>query len=300
MMAQAGGQSSFGPEAIEKQQEVLSRLHLHLTHHKLGPAAAFQAMREVLGELVAADAIDKGAIDTALYLTAARSLCIEESSPVSRPRGVPQFVSPERFHSQRDDDWRENVGQNVGRPSLDGVVVLAATAQCHRRRFKDTWTIQSYSGPATMDCDDLHSQLRQLPKVLALGEVRVLYDAPAEGAVTHPRADIAGAIDPYTVVLCPLIARLVGWEPDPSHAFRYVDSSGEIVADTLIWRDGGILTDQHDFGGFAGGSVLVVRKREIERLRPFISRPQRSIAWRITQSEEEGRIVNQVGVDDWP
>jgi hypothetical protein len=96
LMARMGGRAAFGPEAVKRQQDRFRRLRLHVPYRKLGVSAAFRAMREVAGELAAADAIDAGALPSVLRWSAALDRGVYTTAPSPRPPGVLPAEMPDR------------------------------------------------------------------------------------------------------------------------------------------------------------------------------------------------------------
>ena len=100
LMRQMGGKDAFGPEAIQRQLSRLDRLRLRATYRKLGITAAFLAMRQVVGELVAAEAIDPRAVPLILRHAGAFAPAIRTMPPLPRPKGVPRAIIPDFYRSE--------------------------------------------------------------------------------------------------------------------------------------------------------------------------------------------------------
>ena len=95
--------------------------------------------------------------------------------------------------------------------------------------------------------------------------------------------DIGGSVGDHGVMLCPVIATMLGWRPGAGNPLAYLDSEGNLVAQTLRWRDGGVLSEVKDRAVFGRGCVLMVRQDHAEELRPFLFASQIIKAWRVTQ-----------------
>lgn len=147
LMRQMGGKVAFGPEAVERQLSRLNRLGLKLSFHKLGVSAAFAAMRQVVGELVAAGSIDPRAVPSVLRRAGAFAPAISTMPASPRPRGVPRVAIPDLYRSEDSAAWRGNVQEDAVAPTVEGYVVLASTAVNKRRHFEKEWTVEQYSGP---------------------------------------------------------------------------------------------------------------------------------------------------------
>jgi hypothetical protein len=288
LMSRMGAAKAFGPEAIERQQTRFRRLRLHVTHHKLAVSSAFTAMREVIGELVAADAIDLDGVPYVLRAASAFDPTITTQEPLPRPLGVPRPVMAELYRSNGADGWRALAQADAAASTVEGFVVLASTAVHERQHFNDRWIIEQYAGPDWPVAEQgLPEQLCRLPRVVFVGGIVPLYEGLAEGAVVHPEPDRAGSIGPYTLMLCPRVAHAVGWRLDARNPFAYYDKTGRVVAQTLYWRDGGVLS--REVGSSASrGWLLIVPEDCADLLRPFMSANQVAIAWRANEKVGKG------------
>ncbi|MBK8176580.1 MAG: hypothetical protein IPK66_15305 [Rhodospirillales bacterium] len=295
LMRQTGGKDAFGPEAIQRQLGRLDRLGLRSTFRKLGVTAAFHAMRRVVGELEAAEAIDPGPVRSVLRLAGDFAPAISTMPPSPRPRGVPCAAIPDFYRSEDCSAWIERALEDAVTPSVQGYVVLASTAVHKRRHFQDERIIEQYTGPDHGGTDtDLSSLLGQLPRVIIIGSVLPLYEGPAEGAVVYAVPDIAGSTGNNVVMLCPVIASLLNWRPGTYDPFTYRDSEGNVVAQTLRWRDGGVVTDLAETSAIGRGCVLLMREDHTEEIRPFLLSSQTVKAWRISQ--KAGGTQRVVGI----
>jgi hypothetical protein len=295
LMSRAGGTAAFGPGAVERQQNRLHRLRLHLTFRKLLVGAALQAMREVTGELAAAEAIDQRAVPLLLHQTGSFPSIVSTVPPAPRPSGVPRAHVAEGHITEGQAEWQANVAQDAVEPTLDGHLVLAATAVYARRRFRDERTVEQYFGPDTGRVgEDLSDQLSDLPKVFVAGEVEPLYEGFAPGGVARPEPTISSLIDDHTIMLCPHVAAALGWRPDSKHALTYFDGGGIAVARTLYWRDGGELGREADAAPVGYGYILVVRKDSAREIEPYLAATRLMASWRTAQ--ENGRDNRSVTV----
>jgi hypothetical protein len=295
LMSKAGGTAAFDPDAVKRQQSRLHRLCLHLTFRKLLVGAAFEAMREVAGELAAAGAIDQRAVPLLLHESGALPTVVSTLPPATRPVGVPRAHVAEGHITEAQAEWQANVAQDAVAPTIGGHVVLAATAVHARRRFRDERMIEQYFGPDIGRVGgDLLDQMRDLPRVLITGEVEPLYEGFALGGVARPMPTISSLIDDHTIMLCPRVAAAVGWRPDSKHSFTYLDSSGMVVAQTLYWRDGGELSREADAAAVSRGCILIVREDRASDVERYFATARWMAAWRIAQ--ENGRDSRSVAV----
>lgn len=298
LMARMGGKDLFGPEPVERQQQRFRRLRLHASYRKLGVEAAFRAAREIVGELLAADAIDPIAVPEILRRSGAFATTVAALPPLSRPPGVPRAMIGSLYRTDEIAAWRENAIQDAVRPTFDGFRVLASTAVHTRRHFRDETIVEQYSGPDVgSGANALWRQLKRLPSVVITDRIFCLYDALAQGAVVHPDQDMGMSVGPQLVMLCPRVGAELGWRLDPRHVFRYLDWHGNVVAQTISWRDGGVFAHEADTGVRGQGCLLLVREDAATELESFLARAQTARAWHVTgRIGEEDRNVTVADV----
>jgi hypothetical protein len=296
LMSQMGGANSFGPSAVEAQLAKLRRFQLHTPFRKLPVAAAFQAMRCVIGELDRAGTINLDLVFKALIESGAFSPIVRTTPPWARPIGVRAVVVPEIFGSGNSEDWLASVGEDATRPRVEGLVVLAATA-IHERRFRsESRRVEQYFGPGEgPSLSSLVLQLRQLPTVIPADRVEVFTRNSSLGGVVHPWPIPAGSIDEYTVMLCPITAIEMGWRQDPNDAFRYMDSLGETVAFTMFWRDGGIYSRESDTDIRRSGCMLLVSRNSVSSVKRHFAKEYVSRAWRSVKKDGEPSVIERNG-----
>jgi hypothetical protein len=287
LMTRMGGTSAFGPPAISRQQSRLRRLELHTSYRKLPNDAAFQAMREVIGELEQADAIDPRAIQHILVRSGGFSSGVPTLPPIPRHIGVPAPNIPDNLRLKRGDAWFGAAETDAIRPLVEDQVVLAATAIHERSRFRDALVVQQYFGPVGAECgDSLFDQLQYLPRVVVGDRTMPQYEDLAQGAVVWPRPTIADSVELYQIMLCPRVADQLGWHANNRNLFEYRDHHGEVVAQTLFWRDGGIRRYSTDDEIHRRGYLLLVRADRASHLTPYLSSSVAARAWRVNKNDD--------------
>ena len=298
LMSRMGGSAVFGPKAIERQMRRLERFSLRVPYRKLGTSAAFAAMRQVIGELVAADAIDARALPIILRQAAAFDPMISSVPASPRPIGVPRVEMLDLLRSNQGAAWRSAVADDAMKPTVAGFVVLASTS-VHERRYIDAeWVVEQYSGPDFGIADEgVWWQLARLPRVVFAEGIYPLYKGFALGAVVYAEPDIARLVEPCTVMLCPHVANAVGLHAHPRNPFSYLDDEERVVAKTLHWRDGGVFQRSPDNAVRGQGYLLLVAEESWHDLRPYLSPAQVAVAWRVTEKiGEDKRMVASASV----
>ena len=284
LMSRIGGTNKFGPEAVKLQLAKLRRLSLHTSYRKLLNAAGFQALREVVGELVATDSIDLKAVPTILIRSGAYSPIVRTSPPATRPVGISAVGLPEVFASRNDHQWVEAVIDDLARPNVEGFSVVAATA-VHERSFRaERWRSEQYFGPSTgAGNESLIGQIEGLPKLSITDRIELHSRRPSAGAIVHPEPIMAGSIAMNTLMLCPIVAAKLGWLSDPSDVFMFRNAQGEVIAYTLSWRDGGVASRETDTAIHRHGYAVLVRMDLLFHLMPYLAKDYEARAWRLFQ-----------------
>jgi hypothetical protein len=140
--------SPFDASANAAQMTKLKKLTVHTGYWKLMTAAAYRAMREVAGELMAAGMLDPAALPLLRVLTGGHSLLIPTVSPVWRPEGFKTTRMPEPFgRTEMDREWVQRVSEDQVVPSFSGWFPLAATSTQQRSFREEQWTAEQWWGP---------------------------------------------------------------------------------------------------------------------------------------------------------
>ena len=288
LMVRMGGTNAFGPPAIQRQQSRLRQLEIHTFYRKLPNSAALQSMREAVGELTLADAIDPGAIPYILRHAGAFSSRIPTLPPVHRPIGVRAPKVPNDYRSEEIDEWLSKSETDALEPVVEGHIVLAATALHERRRFREGWLVEQYYGPQTdRPGKSLFGQLQQLPDVVIGDQTIVRYDGCAPGAVVYPQYTLADSVGLFQIMFCPRVAQELGWRSDSRNLFAYRDQNEDVVVRTLYWRDGGERSKEWDDATRRYGYILLVRADQAKRVQPYLSCAMTSRAWRTVQRDKQ-------------
>lgn len=258
-MREAGGRSAFGPEAERAFNRRFDRLNLITGYTKPMADHAFRATRQVVGELMAAEAMDPAAADWVMMEAAAPPLLPLATFRRPRPEGVAPPALPERYGSN-DDAWLEGVDAEAVVVSLPGRNVLAAVTTFQRRNFEDEWTIERYVGPEVPGAwDELAGLLATLPRLARFSASRIAgRSEPDEGLVAAVRPQPALDTPRFTLAFAGSAAAALGWRWDPVSPYRLVDQGGALMAETVFWTEGGHLSARADDGYVGEGCLLVL------------------------------------------
>lgn len=281
-MQDMGGAALFGRDADLRQQHRLRSLSLECKFRRLLTDAAWRATREVIGELVAADAIDPEGVPYALCHAAAFPLLICTVPFEPRSKGVPQVDLSERYRPEARAGWLASSQVDAKVPVMPGHVVVASVSRRKCRYAGESWIAEQYYGPSRSGIDNWTSMSKALasfPCVLIPDDFVPLYDGPVLGAVVMFQPDYLGTIEPCTLSLCPRVASSLGWQHDRDNVLSIRDGSGEIVARTVRWRDGGVRSSFTDDAMFGQGTMLVVAEDKMDQMRAFLSPKTVTRAW---------------------
>jgi len=292
LMSEFDGASSFDSDAESRQLKRLRSLSLKIPYRKLLTAAAFQAMRYVIGELDAAAAIDRRAIDVILSNSGAFAPTISTVVAAVRPIGVARPTLPDGRSSVDKKMWVAGAHVDSVRPNVSGFSVLAATAVHERRTFSTNWVVQQYYGPHSEKVSMcLMTHLNSLPQVFVFEHGHPLYEDPALGGVARPQALPSSPFDREAIMLCPIFAESIGWRQAPFDSFQYLDSKGTVAAFTMHWRDGPLETGAKHSAERRFGYLLLVNSEYYEAIQTLLSPKYMSVAWRECQETSSGETV---------
>lgn len=283
-MREMGGAEAFGPPALERLEQRFSRLGLRSGYTKLMPAASFVGMRKVVGELVAAGRIDLDTVPFILHQTGAYPRQLTTRSPQARPAGVSPATMINIFSAgSSNEDWLRQVQVELLEPHYPGFVVLAAVATFEKHHFRDRWEVQRYFGPTTLATSgSLWHQLSKLPKVVLMDGAMPLYDNVAPCGVARVEIGPAKTAPDPSLIFCPRLGEMYDLQTDLRDPFLYRDRNGDIVAKTVFWRDGGLLSHESDRGVLGEGCLVVVHEDFRNVVSPYLSRRRKTLAWRET------------------
>lgn len=279
-MAAQGGIRAFGPPALARQTTLFKSLDLHITHHKLGVRAAFLAMRQLLGELAAARAIDPSVLPMILRDSGAYDPCFPARPPLPRPVGVSRPKSSTHRDRSKEANWLALVEHDLSAPTIEAYLVLAAAACFLGADFDKRFILEQFYGPNWGEPEPgIDEELERLPQLELADELIPLYRDEADGAVVLLLPDIARSLATHAMTICPRVAHALGWHRDPENPLVLLNATNELMAKTMFWRDGGITSEPHS--GLVGqGSLLFASPAGAAGLHPYLSRSNVTRAWR--------------------
>ena len=281
LMREMGGANVFGPEPFERQQVRLRRLDMRMKYRKLGVNAAFTAMRRVVGEIESAGRFDTEVLPFVSQLAGSYATAAPALTCSARPKGVSRPRFPSRSVREEDTSKR-SLEDHLRAPTVEGYIVVASTAVHMRTRLGPGRRefIEQYFGPDIGPSEvDLDSHLLKLPQIFIAEEVVPLYKGTSGAGIAYVRQDIAGAVEPCSLMFCPLVASTLLWHADSRNPFLYRDKQGKCAAKTVYWREGGFPGGIDDKGVHSRGCVVLVLEGHAESIGPLCNWNQVAITW---------------------
>jgi hypothetical protein len=267
LMATNLGTNPFDPPANEAQMQKLKRLSVHTGYWKLMTAAAFRAMREVIGELLWADKLDPEVVPLLQSMVGSTSPKIGTASPSTRPKGFPYVNIPDPFgRSESDNDYVERVADGLTIPTVSDGFVLAAIGRQQRGFRREQRHVEYWWGPSSVSNA---TSIQELLGAFSWGLVGEKRERPAPGAILRPIV-LIGAFQEEQLLFCPAVAERLGLLSDPTDAFRYLDRHGNALVRTVRWRQGGIHASESDQTLHGYGCAILVDDALRDRLFPFL------------------------------
>lgn len=289
IMSQTGGLERFGPEAIKGEARRHRQLHLLLPFKKLSSLAAFEAVRIVVAELVAAGTLPLDWLPVGLPEMGANTTTLRRPSPSVRPRGIGAVDIDDHFYKK---EWLDDASPDLLNPNIDGFRVLAATTVHRRGLWAEEREVFQYYGPKMGEpTDEFLEYVYRLPELFAGETIVPMYPNPvAPGAVVRVRPDLKSTLSAETPLLCPRLVARLEWTIDVSEPFTWRDRKGEIAARTTYWRDGGQHSHETDRDTVGYGYVLTVANHAWADVKPFLMTDWVSIAWRIDRNVNKSEV----------
>jgi hypothetical protein len=179
-----------------------------------------------------------------------------------------------------------DVADDLHVPEVDDGIVLAASSSFTFQRYEGELQAEHFNGPDFGEpAADLVHELHRLPRLVVQDLFLPLYEGEADGAIVHVMPDIARTIAPYTMTICPRVSGQLGWRRNPENLLTIVDAKGDLMVDTVFWRDGGIARIRpSDATGY--GCLLVASEAGAAALTPYLTRSPIARAWRVVEPRD--------------
>jgi hypothetical protein len=258
----------FGPAAENQARRRLERLDLRMTYSKLQPVAANRAFGRMLKELADADAFDLRVMSYIWGDIGGPILRSFEPTIEARPTWIDPPALPHRENVYLStEDWLGGTNLRASIPISPTMFVLAErsdfTFHLDRKRHQ-SWR---FILPGHQDWDRLDTYFSGMRSLVGADAYGPNYEAHESRLVATVPRNLYGDLRGDTITLCPFTARTLGWRRTVNNPLRLVDATGELVAETIIWRQGVDVSGKMERDITARGEVLLVTslaKRQIE------------------------------------
>ena len=255
-----GGVEKFGPASDKLIRGRAKRLRMRLTYWRPVMAAAIQALRRVVGEIMHAGHVDPRALPFLLHELGFPGIAETFLTPARRPTGISRSNMDDLPFGMKDEDWLDRIGEDLRPTDMGNDILLAeATLFEHRSMHKTAAVTRIVMHRARgADWNEPEDALRAFPAVLGFEERRPTYREPAESFVARIKAAGVTTIPEDLLAICPRWAQRLGWSPHPENPLVYRDRNGTVMARTVWWRDGGPRDLQEDVWRGEGCVVLLM------------------------------------------
>lgn len=259
----------------------LSDIGLKLTYNRQRPQVALHAISRVVAELADAGMLDDDALATAFDWLFLYDWRLADLEPQARPKSIRRPDMPESFTSR--DEWVNNHEEVFGffvDYLDDGFAVVGEIS-----RFKEwDWKVPSElrlamvchpDWPVSPDDEVSTSRFflnRRNWKAKDYPILPRVERFPALVVHGYPRQELIGVSE--WLAFNPVIAHRLGWLLSEDGIFRWVDEKGQIMVESLRWRDGPMDRQPPRTREMTGEGWLVVASNEAraiiqENIRPL-------------------------------
>jgi hypothetical protein len=126
-----------------------------------------------------------------------------------------------------------------------------------------------------------------LPTAVVLDRVHPLYDDASSAGIAVLDGGVASSVPESALVFCPHLAAKLGLKCDPTNPWTYYDENGDIVAQSLWWRDGGLRRIDTDRSISGAGFVVRVTAELWSKIASLIQPKRIMEVWRRATSDGE-------------
>ena len=293
LMRQIAPAGSLTAEAEREYRQQLQRAGLELPYRRLRGAYAREAMQQVAGELVDGGCIEASELPTVERVIRFSDPMLANVSPVERPPQVASLGGITRFRADDAEHW---------------VVHPPRAWPEHLRVLGDRLVVGEFSELRLLG----HRSLRE-SRISFVGEkgrgIEGVYRAfgkiPAAVVSEYPNIPISDKVAPLLILqnstygfdtlgsdwLClnPIAARALDWQPAAEGLFRWVSAKGDVMAETIWWKDGRL--EQYGGDGEVGeGWIVAASEAGFKAISSLLKRPVRTFGIQRSRGEGDERV----------
>lgn len=262
-------EEEWNKNAEVQAKNKLKGIGLEMTYNRLRPQIAKLALSHVASELLDAEKI---ALHDFMFLKKLFNRAdnyVLDLVPVERPEFVIVHSAKDRNSISPNEDWLANAEEAIPlilkKDSDNRSIIGELTNWCWLEWAKPTELRMS------MVCHKEYQELDE-PKYSSsffpYASFWTASDYPDIGHVREPSLVIYGA--PHTtdlgssewLALNPIIGVELGWSYDNQGCFRWVNDSGEVMVESIYWKDGPISRMPPKFDNVCSNGWLVVATAE--------------------------------------
>jgi hypothetical protein len=235
-----GGLGKFGPQAEDSLRQRYRSLKLQLPYMRPALEVGLRALRHVAGELHLAKTLNSDACNAIEhYLMTADA---KEATIATHPR--PSFLSPMDFptssSASENAEWvsdLDNAGFSM--PQYPTTVIAAMTSH-HVSGISRNGSQHVLTGVGlpTTDAASFDEMRVRFPRAIMHRGFMPLYDKPSSSFVCRVVSSNTPCGLPTPLSFCPFWAKRIGWKFEGFPSLRFHSSGGELMAETIVWRDG--------------------------------------------------------------
>ncbi len=273
-------ETEWNKKAEEVYRQWMEGVGLKLTHNRLRPKVAKLALSHVVCELLDAGRIPSQEFNllNAIFKRSDEFLLALE--PAIRPECIviPQAIDREKYHNH--DEWFRNielaVSQFANNIETEKEIIgelttwvwldwempteIRMSTICHPEWNSET----DMKSPAAFFPNKGHWSASDYPDISSINENSlVIYGS--DSYICH------GCLE--WLALNPVIGFPLGWSLSPEGLFRWIDEKGEIMVESIYWKDGPISRQPPKTNDICSNGWLVVASHSaVEQIREVIGK----------------------------
>jgi hypothetical protein len=264
-MAREGGRAAFGPEAEQAILARLRRMRLQFSYRRPLAMASLRGFGKLLQELDVAGHVDPRMFSTIWADIGGPALSGVLPEHDVRPSWIAIPSLPSRQYGGIDqEEWLNRADDELFTTLVPGSFVLAEQTYFRIQAWRSSADTSKVALPSTAN---LEEGIEGLASVLSVDRLVPIYQEEDSQLVCQVHADLYGDLEESVFIICPHVARSLGWIRSAVSPFVLTDASGEIMARTIRWIDGTNAEGGYDPEVFGSGQVLlisVVGKAQLE------------------------------------
>lgn len=267
IMKEIGREEEWTVEYEKKLRNHLEEIYLKYSYPRPRVVAARRAIMHVANELIDSGTIDDRRIQNLLI---SHDYAVQFLTEIAKPEFI-QTIK-ERDFGGVGNDWLDRIGESER---------LSESLLAYDDNFK---VIAEYNQVKNLDWG---SPIEEYMYQIAVNEELPEEDNYIFGSVFHQLSrnyhDMRGGghfivvirdhrfdqfnIKSKWIAINPVLARHLGWEPEPTKLFAWKNSEGELVAESIYWSNGNTSMTPRKNGEVGEGWFVTVSENGLEQIR---------------------------------